>query len=92
MTLENVVFICVYITYCTYIHTYTYMSLCVLQDPADGELLGLCPDMGVSDTQRAIDVANEVLPSWSAMTAKVIHFFKLRFSSSCHSLTFHLAA
>ncbi|QEY63531.1 NADP-dependent succinate-semialdehyde dehydrogenase [Metapseudomonas lalkuanensis] len=39
-------------------------------DPASGELLGRVPNMGGSETLRAIEAADAALPAWRARTAK----------------------
>ena len=39
-------------------------------NPATGELIGTVPNMGVTETRRAIDFANTALPAWRAKTAK----------------------
>ena len=39
-------------------------------NPATGELIGTVPNMGVTETRRAIDFANAALPAWRAKTAK----------------------
>jgi succinate-semialdehyde dehydrogenase / glutarate-semialdehyde dehydrogenase len=41
-----------------------------VKNPARGELLGAVPNMGASETRRAIDAAARALPAWSARTAK----------------------
>lgn len=39
-------------------------------DPATGQLLGTVPSLGVAETRRAIEAADEALPEWRARTAK----------------------
>ena len=39
-------------------------------NPATGEILGTVPKMGVAETRRAIEDANNALPAWRAKTAK----------------------
>lgn len=39
-------------------------------NPATGELIGTVPNMGVTETRRAIDFANAALPAWRNKTAK----------------------
>ena len=39
-------------------------------NPATGAVVGRVPDMGVAETQRAIDAAQKALPAWSKKTAK----------------------
>ncbi|WP_280371223.1 NAD-dependent succinate-semialdehyde dehydrogenase [Pseudomonas sp. BN411] len=39
-------------------------------DPASGDLLGRVPNMGGSETLRAIEAADAALPAWRARTAK----------------------
>lgn len=41
-----------------------------VRNPATGELLGTVPNMGASETRRAIDFANAALPAWRSKTAK----------------------
>jgi len=41
-----------------------------VRDPATGELLGHAPDMGASETRRAIAAAERALPLWRGRTAK----------------------
>ena len=41
-----------------------------VDNPATGEIIGQVPDMGATETQRAIDAANAALPAWSKMSAK----------------------
>ena len=41
-----------------------------VRDPATGELLGHAPDMGASETRRAIAAAERALPLWRGKTAK----------------------
>ena len=39
-------------------------------DPANGEVIGTVPSVGVAETRRAIAAAERALPSWRAKTAK----------------------
>src|SRR5689334_12917826 len=39
-------------------------------NPATGETLGTVPDMGTSETRRAIAAAAAAFPAWAARTAK----------------------
>ena len=39
-------------------------------NPATGLVIGSVPNMGVAETRRAIDFANQALPAWRAKTAK----------------------
>ncbi|CAG9262425.1 NADP-dependent succinate-semialdehyde dehydrogenase [Paraburkholderia caribensis] len=39
-------------------------------DPATGQSIGTVPRMGAAETRRAIDAAEEALPSWRAKTGK----------------------
>jgi len=39
-------------------------------DPANGELIGTVPSLGVAETRRAIEAAERALPAWRAKTAK----------------------
>lgn len=39
-------------------------------NPATGEVIGVVPEMGASETQQAIAAADIALPSWKAKTAK----------------------
>lgn len=39
-------------------------------NPATGELIGTVPNMGVTETRRAIEAANKALPAWRSKTAK----------------------
>src|SRR6204780_5212241 len=41
-----------------------------VNNPASGEKLGVIPNMGSAETQRAIAAASEALPAWAARTAK----------------------
>lgn len=36
-----------------------------VDDPATGEIIGYIPDLGVAETERAIQAAHEAFPSWS---------------------------
>lgn len=45
-------------------------STITVTNPANGDVLGTIPDMGVAETQLAIDAANAALPAWRALTAK----------------------
>ncbi|CUA78005.1 hypothetical protein RSOLAG22IIIB_12974 [Rhizoctonia solani] len=40
-------------------------------NPATGEVLGTVPELGVEDTKKAIEVADEAFKTWSKTTAKV---------------------
>src|ERR1044071_6116642 len=40
-----------------------------IRNPANGELLGTVPNMGATETRRAIDAAHAALPGWSKKTA-----------------------
>jgi acyl-CoA reductase-like NAD-dependent aldehyde dehydrogenase len=50
-------------------------------DPANNEELGTVPDMGVTDTKRAIDAAATAFKTWSKTTATVCVLFE---ASDCH--------
>jgi succinate-semialdehyde dehydrogenase/glutarate-semialdehyde dehydrogenase len=39
-------------------------------NPANAQLLGTVPKMGANETRAAIEVANQALPAWRALTAK----------------------
>lgn len=39
-------------------------------DPADDSQIGTCPDMGKTETRRAIEAANKAWPAWRALTGK----------------------
>jgi succinate-semialdehyde dehydrogenase/glutarate-semialdehyde dehydrogenase len=39
-------------------------------NPATGAAIGTVPDMGASETRRAIEAANAAWPAWRAKTAK----------------------
>ena len=41
-----------------------------VEDPANGEVIGTVPNMGATETARAIDAADVAFKSWSRMTAK----------------------
>lgn len=41
-----------------------------VRNPADGQLLGTVPDMGVAETRRAIDAAHAAFPAWAKKTAQ----------------------
>ncbi|MGM4998251.1 NADP-dependent succinate-semialdehyde dehydrogenase [Tardiphaga sp. 538_B7_N1_4] len=41
-----------------------------VENPANGEIVGRVPKMGATETRRAIEAANDALPSWRARTAK----------------------
>lgn len=41
-----------------------------VENPANGEIVGRVPKMGAAETRRAIEAANDALPSWRARTAK----------------------
>jgi hypothetical protein len=60
-------------------------------NPATLELVGEVPDMNGSDTQKAIEVAEEAFLSWSATTAKVsffTHFFNMLNLTCCTCVWF----
>jgi succinate-semialdehyde dehydrogenase/glutarate-semialdehyde dehydrogenase len=42
----------------------------VVRNPATGEDLARVPDMGATETRRAIEAANAAWPAWRALTAK----------------------
>jgi succinate-semialdehyde dehydrogenase/glutarate-semialdehyde dehydrogenase len=42
----------------------------VVDNPANGSVIGSVPNMGSAETARAIDFANNALPEWRARTAK----------------------
>jgi len=51
-------------------------------NPATGDILGTVPKMGAAQARRAIEAANNALPSWRALTAKersqrLRHWFEL---------------
>jgi len=48
-------------------------------NPATSEELGTVPDMGLAETQEAIDAAAAAFPAWSRTTAKQRHDILLRF-------------
>ncbi len=39
-------------------------------NPANGEVIATLPDLGATDTEKAIDAASKAMPSWRAKTAK----------------------
>jgi succinate-semialdehyde dehydrogenase/glutarate-semialdehyde dehydrogenase len=41
-----------------------------IDNPATGEIIGSVPDMGATETRRAIEAAHKALPAWSAKLAK----------------------
>jgi succinate-semialdehyde dehydrogenase/glutarate-semialdehyde dehydrogenase len=41
-----------------------------VHNPANGETLGTVPDMGATETRRAIEAAAAAFPAWAAKTAK----------------------
>ena len=41
-----------------------------VMNPATGEKIGTVPDMGATETRRAIDAAHAAFPAWAAKTAK----------------------
>ncbi|MCA0392562.1 MAG: NAD-dependent succinate-semialdehyde dehydrogenase [Proteobacteria bacterium] len=43
---------------------------CEVRNPATGAVLGTVPDMGATETRRAIDAAHAAFPAWSRRTAK----------------------
>ena len=45
-------------------------ATCDVKNPATGEKLGTVPDMGATETRRAIDAAKAAFPAWAAKTAK----------------------
>jgi succinate-semialdehyde dehydrogenase/glutarate-semialdehyde dehydrogenase len=47
-------------------------------NPATGETLAVVPDMGASETQRAIEAADRAWPAWRAKTAKERHAILLK--------------
>jgi acyl-CoA reductase-like NAD-dependent aldehyde dehydrogenase len=40
-------------------------------DPANNDVLGTVPEMGLAETKAAIDSAHQAFASWSTTTAKV---------------------
>ncbi|MEM6377901.1 MAG: NAD-dependent succinate-semialdehyde dehydrogenase [Bacteroidota bacterium] len=40
-----------------------------IQNPFDNSQIGVVPDMGASETTKAIEAANNAFPAWKAMTA-----------------------
>ena len=47
-------------------------------NPASGETLAVVPDMGASETRRAIEAADRAWPAWRAKTAKERHAVLLK--------------
>jgi succinate-semialdehyde dehydrogenase/glutarate-semialdehyde dehydrogenase len=47
-------------------------------NPASGETLAAVPDMGASETRRAIEAADRAWPAWRAKTAKERHAILLK--------------
>ena len=45
-------------------------ATCDVLNPATGERIGTVPDMGATETRRAIEAAKGALPAWAAKTAK----------------------
>ena len=45
-------------------------ATCDVLNPATGEKIGTVPDMGATETRRAIEAAKGALPAWAAKTAK----------------------
>jgi succinate-semialdehyde dehydrogenase/glutarate-semialdehyde dehydrogenase len=45
-------------------------STLAVHNPANGQLVGTVPKMGVPETRRAIEAANAAWPAWRAKTAK----------------------
>jgi succinate-semialdehyde dehydrogenase/glutarate-semialdehyde dehydrogenase len=41
-----------------------------VHNPADGQLIGTVPSVGVAETRRAIEAANAAWPAWRARTAR----------------------
>ena len=41
-----------------------------VHNPATGATLGTIPNLGVSETRRAIEAASAAQPAWAALTAK----------------------
>ncbi|MFS2092975.1 NADP-dependent succinate-semialdehyde dehydrogenase [Pseudomonas sp. Pseusp11] len=41
-----------------------------VNNPATGEIIGIVPKMGATETRRAIEAADRALPAWRALTAK----------------------
>jgi len=46
-----------------------------LLDPANGTEIARFPDMGIKETDKAIQAAKQAFPSWSKTTAKVSNQF-----------------
>ena len=40
-----------------------------VKNPANGEVVGEVPALGVAETKRAIEAANRAMPAWRAMLA-----------------------
>ena len=45
-------------------------ATCEVINPATGEKIGTVPDMGATETRRAIEAAKGAFPAWAAKTAK----------------------
>jgi succinate-semialdehyde dehydrogenase / glutarate-semialdehyde dehydrogenase len=45
-------------------------ATCDVLNPATGEKIGTVPNMGATETRRAIEAAKAALPAWAAKTAK----------------------
>ena len=45
-------------------------ATCDVTNPATGEKIGTIPDMGATETRRAIEAAYAAFPAWAAKTAK----------------------
>ena len=45
-------------------------ATCDVTNPATGEKIGTVPDMGATETRRAIEAAKAAFPAWAAKTAK----------------------
>jgi succinate-semialdehyde dehydrogenase/glutarate-semialdehyde dehydrogenase len=43
---------------------------CEVTNPATGERIGTVPDLGATETRRAIEAAKKAFPAWAAKTAK----------------------
>ncbi len=41
-----------------------------VHNPSNGQLIGAVPDMGVTETQTAIEAAHEAFQTWKMTTAK----------------------
>ncbi len=49
-----------------------------ISNPATGEVLAAVPDMGATETRRAIEAADRAWPAWRAKTAKERHAILLK--------------